>query len=83
MAHATWRALKSYYEPANALTAIQLKQEIISYCCSAATDPLAWCEAMVELYSRLQTVNPRLWLDQEFAKHLVTLMTTAPGWRYC
>jgi hypothetical protein len=38
---------------------------------------------MVELYSRLRTVDPNMLPDSEFVKHLVILMTNAAEWRFC
>ncbi|KAJ7879952.1 hypothetical protein B0H14DRAFT_2708006, partial [Mycena olivaceomarginata] len=64
-AHDAWIALKSEYEPSNALTAITIKQQIIAYQCDTNEDPL---------YGKLRDADPFMMPDSEFAKHLVTLM---------
>ncbi|KAJ7176725.1 hypothetical protein C8R46DRAFT_889253 [Mycena filopes] len=82
-AHETWTALKNEYEPSNSLTAITIKQQIIAYQCDANDDPVQWRQVMVQLYGKLRDTDPFMMPDNEFAKHLVTLMTPADRWRYC
>ncbi|KAJ7462006.1 hypothetical protein FB451DRAFT_1043978 [Mycena latifolia] len=82
-AHEAWVALKNEYEPANALTAVTIKQQIISYQCGTHEDPVHWRQVMVQLYQKLRDADPTMMPDTEFAKHLVTLMTQADSWRYC
>ncbi|KAJ7909541.1 hypothetical protein B0H13DRAFT_2233059 [Mycena leptocephala] len=82
-AHETWLALKNEYEPANALTAVTIKQQIIGYQCGTHDDPVRWRQVMVQLYQKLRDADPNMMPDAEFAKHLVTLMTQADDWRYC
>ncbi|KAJ7037565.1 hypothetical protein C8F04DRAFT_952450, partial [Mycena alexandri] len=82
-AHDAWMALKNEYEPANALTAVTIKQQIIGYKCGTHDDPVHWRVVMVQLYQKLQEADPAMMPDAEFAKHLVTLMTEADEWRYC
>ncbi|KAJ7255362.1 hypothetical protein C8J57DRAFT_1178169, partial [Mycena rebaudengoi] len=82
-AHEAWVALKNEYEPANALTAITIKQQIIAYQCGTHEDPVRWREVMVQLYQKLREADPNMMPDSEFAKHLVTLMSQADDWRYC
>ncbi|KAJ7036067.1 hypothetical protein C8F04DRAFT_938217, partial [Mycena alexandri] len=82
-AHAAWMALKNEYEPANALTAITIKQQIIGLQCGTHDDPVQWRQVMVQLYQKLQDADPNMMPDNEFAKHLVTLMTQNDAWRYC
>ncbi|KAJ7902993.1 hypothetical protein B0H13DRAFT_1621313, partial [Mycena leptocephala] len=82
-AHDAWLALKNEYEPANALTAITIKQQIIANKCDTHDDPVHWRQAMVKLYQKLREADPNMMPDTEFAKHLVTLMTQADSWRYC
>ncbi|KAJ7189633.1 hypothetical protein GGX14DRAFT_608836, partial [Mycena pura] len=82
-AHEAWIALKNEYEPANALTAVTIKQQIIGYQCGTHDDPVRWRQVMVQLYQKLRDADPVMMPDAEFAKHLVTLMTPADDWRYC
>ncbi|KAJ7029890.1 hypothetical protein C8F04DRAFT_962312, partial [Mycena alexandri] len=82
-AHDAWMALKNEYEPANALTAVTIKQQIISLQCGTHDDPVQWRRVMVQLYQKLRDADPNMMPDAEFAKHLVTLMTQADSWRYC
>jgi hypothetical protein len=77
-AHAAWTALKDHYEPTNILSGLHLKQEIISFHCTTSTDPVAWCKAMVQLYTRLRAINLVMMPDREFASHLVALITNDP-----
>ncbi|KAJ7791914.1 hypothetical protein B0H14DRAFT_3499966 [Mycena olivaceomarginata] len=49
-AHDAWHALKNEYEPANALTTVTIKQQIISYQCDSSENPVRWRE-----------VNSALW----------------------
>ena len=42
LTHAAWVALKNEYEPANALTAVTIKQQIIGYQCGTHDDPVHW-----------------------------------------
>ncbi|KAJ6612078.1 hypothetical protein B0H10DRAFT_1808321 [Mycena sp. CBHHK59/15] len=82
-AHDAWVALKNEYEPANALTAVTIKQQIIGYQCGTHDDPVRWRQVMVQLYQKLRDADPHMMPDTEFAKHLVTLMTQSDDWRYC
>ncbi|KAJ6517685.1 hypothetical protein DFH09DRAFT_940280, partial [Mycena vulgaris] len=82
-AHEAWNALKNEYEPANALTAVTIKQQIIGYQCDANEDPVNWRQVMVQLYGKLRDADPYMMPDAEFAKHLVTLMSSSDSWRYC
>ncbi|KAJ7142188.1 hypothetical protein C8R46DRAFT_917570, partial [Mycena filopes] len=82
-AHDAWHALKNEYEPANALTAVTIKQQIIAYQCSATEDPVNWREVMIQLHGKLRDADPLMMPDAEFAKHLVTLMSPSDDWRYC
>lgn len=82
-AHEAWRALKAEYEPNNSLTVITIKHQISMYSCKPGDDPVAWLRVMIELYQKLKEADPRLMGDLEFAKTLVTLMTTDKKWRYC
>ncbi|KAJ7277859.1 hypothetical protein C8J57DRAFT_1060633, partial [Mycena rebaudengoi] len=82
-AHEAWNALKNEYEPANALTAVTIKQKIIAYQCSAGEDPVNWRQVMIQLYAKLRDADPFMMPDTEFAKHLVTLMSPSDDWRYC
>ncbi|KAJ7209003.1 hypothetical protein GGX14DRAFT_364975, partial [Mycena pura] len=77
-AHDAWLA-----QPANSLTAITIKQQIIANQCSAHDDPVRWRQVMVQLFQKLKEADPNMMPDNEFAKHLVTLMTQADTWRYC
>ncbi|KAJ7819923.1 hypothetical protein B0H14DRAFT_2372298 [Mycena olivaceomarginata] len=83
LAHDAWNALKNEYEPSNALTAITIKQQIISYQCGANEDLVNWRQVMIQLYGKLQDADPYMMPDNEFAKHLVTLTSSADTWRYC
>ncbi|KAJ7636479.1 hypothetical protein FB45DRAFT_1138151 [Roridomyces roridus] len=38
---------------------------------------------IVQLYQKLRDTDPVMMPDNEFAKHLVTLMTPSEAWRYC
>ncbi|KAJ7809531.1 hypothetical protein B0H14DRAFT_3112566 [Mycena olivaceomarginata] len=69
--HDAWIALKSEYEPSNALTAITIKQQIIAYQCDANKDPVNWQQVMIQLYGKLRDTDPFMMPDSEFAKHLV------------
>ncbi|KAF8145490.1 hypothetical protein K438DRAFT_2097747 [Mycena galopus ATCC 62051] len=82
-AHDAWMALKREYEPSNALTAITIKQQIIAYRCDANEDPVNWWQVMIQLYGKLRDADPFMMPDNEFAKHLVTLMWQSNKWRYC
>ena len=82
-AHDAWMTLKNEYEPANALTAVTIKQQIIGYQCGAHDDPVRWRQVMVQLYQKLRDADPLMMLDTEFAKHIVTLMLQSDEWRYC
>ncbi|KAJ7606387.1 hypothetical protein DFH06DRAFT_1251254 [Mycena polygramma] len=82
-AHAAWNALKNEYEPANALTAITIKQQIIGYQCDEHDNPVNWRQVMIQLYGKLRDADPYMMPDTEFAKHLITLMTPSDAWRYC
>ncbi|KAJ7602589.1 hypothetical protein B0H17DRAFT_969076, partial [Mycena rosella] len=82
-AHEAWNALKNEYEPSNALTAVTIKQQIISYQCGANEDPVNWRQVMIQLYGKLRDADPYMMPDNEFAKHLVTLMSSSDTWRYC
>ncbi|KAJ7815818.1 hypothetical protein B0H14DRAFT_3745143, partial [Mycena olivaceomarginata] len=82
-AHEAWVALKNEYEPANALTAVTIKQQIIGHQCAVHDDPVRWRQVMVQLYQKLRDADITMMPDTEFAKHLVTLMTPADEWRYC
>ncbi|KAJ6538751.1 hypothetical protein B0H10DRAFT_2170694 [Mycena sp. CBHHK59/15] len=53
----TWNALKNEYEPSNALTAVTIKQQIISYQCAVHDDPVNWREVMVQLYGKLRDAD--------------------------
>ncbi|KAJ7884217.1 hypothetical protein B0H13DRAFT_2045923 [Mycena leptocephala] len=75
LAHEAWNALKNEYEPSNALTAVTIKQQIISYQCGANEDPVNW--------RQLRNADPYMMPDNEFAKYLVTLMSSSDTWRYC
>ncbi|KAJ6506687.1 hypothetical protein C8R45DRAFT_794048, partial [Mycena sanguinolenta] len=82
-AHDAWNALKNEYEPSNALTVITIKQQIIAYQCDTNEDPVHWRQVMIQLYGKLRDADPFMMPDNEFAKHLVTLMTLSDKWRYC
>ncbi|KAJ7238755.1 hypothetical protein B0H12DRAFT_1204254 [Mycena haematopus] len=82
-AHEAWNALKNEYEPSNALTAVTIKQQIIAYQCGAGEDPVNWRQVMIQLYGKLRDADPYMMPDTEFAKHLVTLMSSSDAWRYC
>ncbi|KAJ6618126.1 hypothetical protein B0H10DRAFT_1795941, partial [Mycena sp. CBHHK59/15] len=82
-AHDAWNALKNEYEPSNALTAVTIKQQIISYQCAVHDDPVNWREVMVQLYGKLRDADLYMMPDTEFTKHLVTLMSPSDAWRYC
>ncbi|KAJ7121747.1 hypothetical protein C8R43DRAFT_959525 [Mycena crocata] len=82
-AHDAWMALKNEYEPANALTAVTIKQQIIGFQCGRNDDPVRWRQVMVQLHQKLRDADPTMMPDSEFAKHLVTLMTQSDDWRYC
>ncbi|KAJ7111119.1 hypothetical protein C8R46DRAFT_868800, partial [Mycena filopes] len=82
-AHNAWLALKNEYDPANTLTAITIKQQIIAYQCGTHDDPVHWRQVMVQLHQKLQEADTNMMPDTEFAKHLVMLMTPAENWRYC
>ncbi|KAJ7213548.1 hypothetical protein GGX14DRAFT_360673, partial [Mycena pura] len=82
-AHDAWLALKNEYEPANALTAVTIKQQIIGYQCGAHDDPVRWRQVMIQLYQKLRDADPVMMPDSEFAKHLVTVMTPSDDWRFC
>ncbi|KAJ7720877.1 hypothetical protein DFH07DRAFT_698138, partial [Mycena maculata] len=82
-AHDAWNALKNEYEPANALTAVTIKQQIIAYQCKASEDPVNWRQVMIQLYGKLRDADPYMMPDSEFAKHLVTLMCPSDTWQYC
>ncbi|KAF9030097.1 hypothetical protein BDZ89DRAFT_949953, partial [Hymenopellis radicata] len=82
-AHDAWHALKKQFEPANALYALTLRNQITSFRCQAGIDPVQWREVMIQLYSKLQDADPGAMMDAEFAKNLVALMTESEDWRYC
>ncbi|KAJ7702880.1 hypothetical protein B0H14DRAFT_3099917 [Mycena olivaceomarginata] len=82
-AHDAWHALKNEHEPANALTAVSIKQQIISYQCDSSENPVRWREVRIQLYGKLRDADLNIMPDTEFAKHLVTLMTQSEEWRYC
>ncbi|KAJ7688873.1 hypothetical protein B0H17DRAFT_937936, partial [Mycena rosella] len=82
-AHKAWKALKNGYEPSNTLTAVTIKQQIISYQCGANEDPVNWRQVMIQLYGKLRDADPYMMPDNEFSKHLVTLMSSSDTWRYC
>ncbi|KAJ7832137.1 hypothetical protein B0H14DRAFT_3712684, partial [Mycena olivaceomarginata] len=82
-AHDAWVTLKNEYEPANALAAVTIKQQIIGYQCGTHDDPVHWRQTMVQLYQKLRDADPYMMPDDELAKHLVTLMTPSGEWRYC
>jgi len=82
-AHDVWITLKNEYEPANVLTAVTIKQQIIGYECGAHNDPVRWRQVMVQLYQKLRDADPLMMPDTEFAKHIVTLMSQSNEWRYC
>ena len=75
--------LKNEYEPANALTTVTIKQQIIGYQCGAHDDPVRWRQVMVQLYQKLRDADPLMMPDTEFAKHIVTLMLQSDEWHYC
>jgi hypothetical protein len=72
-----WNTLKNKYKPSNTLTAVTIKQQTISYQCSANEDPVNWCQVMIQLYGKLRDADLYMMPDNEFAKHLVTLMSSA------
>ncbi|KAE9404262.1 hypothetical protein BT96DRAFT_935819 [Gymnopus androsaceus JB14] len=76
-------ALKRKYKPANTLTAININQQIIGNACPAGGDPVSWLQSMVQLYNRLRDADPNMMPDDQFAKHLITLMSPDIDWRYC
>lgn len=77
-----WFVLKNEYEPSNSLTAIAIKQQIISNSCEG-DNPVDWLRMMIQLYRRLRDADPKMMPDTEFAKHLVILMSNQDSWRYC
>jgi hypothetical protein len=81
--HDAWIALKSEYEPSNALTAITIKQQIIAYQCDTSEDPVNWRQVMIQLYGKLWDADPFMMPDNKFAKHLMMLMSQSDKWRYC
>ncbi|KAE9408506.1 hypothetical protein BT96DRAFT_808109 [Gymnopus androsaceus JB14] len=82
-AHDAWLALKCEYEPANTLTAININQQIIGNACPAGGNPVSWLQSMVQLYNWLRDADPNMMPDDQFAKHLITLMSPDIDWRYC
>lgn len=76
-----WFVLKDEYEPANSLTAITIKQQIIGNSCES-DNPVLWLR-MIQLYGRLCDADPKLMPDSKFAKHLIVLMLNQDSWRYC
>ncbi|KAJ7215010.1 hypothetical protein GGX14DRAFT_534033 [Mycena pura] len=82
-AHDAWLAFKNEYKPANVLTAVTIKQQIIGYQCGTHDDLVHWHQVMVQLYQKLRDADPVIMPDTEFAKHLVTPMTPSNNWRYC
>ncbi|KAE9398523.1 hypothetical protein BT96DRAFT_793453, partial [Gymnopus androsaceus JB14] len=82
-AHDAWLALKCKYEPANTLTAININQQIIGNACPAGGNPVSWLQSMVQLYNRLRDTDPNMMPDDQFAKHLITLMSPDIDWHYC
>jgi len=79
-AHDAWITLKNEYEPANALTAVTIKQQIIGYECGSHNDPVRWRQVMVQLYQKLRDADPLMMPDTEFVKHIVTLMSQSDEW---
>ncbi|KAE9388905.1 hypothetical protein BT96DRAFT_947257 [Gymnopus androsaceus JB14] len=82
MAHDTY-PLKREYEPANTLTAININQQIIGNACPAGGDPVSWLQSMVQFYNQLRDADPNMMPNDQFAKHLITLMSPDIDWRYC
>ncbi|KAF9026411.1 hypothetical protein BDZ89DRAFT_1134839 [Hymenopellis radicata] len=82
-AHDTWCTLKKEFEPANAVIAVTLHQQITGFRCQPGDDPVHWCEVMFQLYGKLQDADPNAMTDTEFARQLITLMTDSEDWRYC
>ncbi|KAJ7091811.1 hypothetical protein C8R44DRAFT_750443 [Mycena epipterygia] len=49
----------------------------------ANQDPVNWRQVMIQLYRKLRDADPYMMPDNEFAKHLVTLMLLSDTWQYC
>ena len=62
--HNAWMTLKNEYEPANALKAVTIKQQIIGYECGNNDDPVHWRQVMVQLYQKLQDAGH--WICQAY-----------------
>nr|GAT60467.1 predicted protein [Mycena chlorophos] len=82
-AHDVWMALKNEYEPAGALTAVMIKEQILNNRCQPGDDPVLWRTSMIELHQALDEADPTAMPDAEFAKHLVHQMTSDAEWRFC
>ncbi|KAJ7150003.1 hypothetical protein C8R43DRAFT_951564 [Mycena crocata] len=75
-----WIALKNEDEPANALTAVTIRQQIIVFQC---TTILLLVPSHGSAHQKLRDADPSMIPDSEFTKHLVLLMTQHDAWRYC
>jgi hypothetical protein len=74
-----WDALQKKFAPINLITAIALKQFIVSNKCGS--DIPTWLDKMEQAWDNLQLANPKMITHGEYAGHIVTLMTDDPEWQ--
>jgi hypothetical protein len=81
-ANDAWENLKAEYRSVNAMSATRLKTNILGYKFLEGYKMANWRDDMQRMYQELCDVDDRALSDDEFARHLVTMMPTNDRWRY-
>lgn len=77
-----WEALQAKYRLANLMWATQLKQAILQYTPGVGWDTVKWREDMQKMFDELTDTDPNMMSEQEFARHLITMMPWDREWQY-
>jgi hypothetical protein len=77
-----WNALKSEYRPSNSIRATTRKQDILGYNFQPGWNPTKWRMDMQKMYNELTDADPNTMTDNEFARHLITMMPRTGDWQY-
>ena len=77
-----WESLKAEYRSVNTMRAARLKSYILGYKFVDGYKMANWRDDMQRMYQELRDVDDTALPDDEFARHLVTMMPISDRWRY-
>jgi hypothetical protein len=77
-----WDALKEEYRPVNAHRIVTLKGQLMQYRYEPGMNMRKWTDDMRRMQHDLLVMDPTALSDEEFARHLITLMPNDEDYRY-